>query len=231
MLRLRPVLTVLAVLALGLGSAACNSTARIEDLEAADPLRRHAYTLEERDHGMRVAVGRQSSQLTPQMIANIHGFAGEAMRRGAAAVHMNVPSGAGDNLLIRQSAQKIRTALADGGVDPHRIVVRAQPAGNRDAVQYINLHYSAIRAVTPQCGLWPTSINSTLQNTHYENFGCSAQANLAAMISEPSDLVIPRAAAPVDQNRRSAAIESYRRGELTTSVYEEGLGSISGIGE
>ncbi len=72
-----------------------------------------------------------------------------------------------------------------------------------------------------ECGAWPEDMTQTSQNTPYENFGCSQQSNIAAMVANPQDLVKPRATAPSDPMRRSKVFDSYRAGTEVSSADEQ----------
>ena len=72
-----------------------------------------------------------------------------------------------------------------------------------------------------ECGNWPEDMTKTAQNTTYENFGCSQQNNLAAMVADPRDLIRPRPTAPSDAMRRSKAFDKYREGTEISSAQEQ----------
>jgi hypothetical protein len=71
-----------------------------------------------------------------------------------------------------------------------------------------------------ECGSWPEDMTETAQNTAYENFGCSQQNNIAAMVADPRDLVRPRRSAPSDAMRRSKVFDNYREGTEISSAEE-----------
>jgi pilus assembly protein CpaD len=71
-----------------------------------------------------------------------------------------------------------------------------------------------------ECGNWPEDMTKTAQNTSYENFGCSQQNNIAAMVADPRDLVRPRPTAPADAMRRSKVFDNYRAGTEISSAQE-----------
>lgn len=50
------------------------------------------------------------------------------------------------------------------------------------------------------------------------SFGCAMQANLAAEVEDPSDLLEPRADAPRDSNRRGTVMQAYRAGQTTHAI-------------
>ncbi|MEQ8736971.1 MAG: CpaD family pilus assembly lipoprotein, partial [Hoeflea sp.] len=71
--------------------------------------------------------------------------------------------------------------------------------------------YLAISASTGQCGRWPDDLAAdTSENKHWANFGCAYQNNLAAQIANPGDLIAPRGMSPIDAERRSQVIQTYR---------------------
>jgi pilus assembly protein CpaD len=83
-----------------------------------------------------------------------------------------------------------------------------------------------MQATAGECGAWPKNIGGGFgENINYENFGCASQANLAAMVDNPSDLITPRASDPSDQGRRAVVIEKYRKGEVTAGDFNEGVGA------
>jgi pilus assembly protein CpaD len=83
------------------------------------------------------------------------------------------------------------------------------------------------RARTYACGQWE-NLAATRNNTAYQNFGCAVSSNLAAQIADPRDLQTPRAAAPVDMDRRSVMLDKYRKGDVTSSAKDDNAkGTIS----
>ena len=84
---------------------------------------------------------------------------------------------------------------------------------------------SRTRAQVPGCPNWSVPSQPTTQNASMSNFGCSVNANLAAMVADPQDLFHGREGAAVgDAEAASKAVESYRRAAPTG---EKGLQDIS----
>ena len=78
----------------------------------------------------------------------------------------------------------------------------------------MRISYLRYVAEGPECGRdWSENLARTYQNTPYPNFGCSSQHNLAAMVSNPADLLGPRTMTPSDANRRFKMYEKYVKGE------------------
>ena len=56
----------------------------------------------------------------------------------------------------------------------------------------VKLSFARYIAEGPKCGKFPDDLAQNSDNVQFENFGCAAQHNMAAMIANPHDLVIPR---------------------------------------
>ena len=71
-------------------------------------------------------------------------------------------------------------------------------------------------AQAPECApLWEQDLAHQSNNQPWASFGCATQANLAAMISDPADLLGPRQEDPRDAARRARVLEAYRQGQQT----------------
>jgi len=71
-----------------------------------------------------------------------------------------------------------------------------------------------------RCGAWPEDLSEMDQNEPYENFGCSQQNNIAAMVAYPADLEKPRTQTQPDAMRRIKAFDKYRAGDQIASEKE-----------
>ena len=87
-----------------------------------------------------------------------------------------------------------------------------------DAQAPIRISYSRYVAEGPQCGKWSSNLAETSSNLNYPNLGCATQANFAAMIANPADLVAPRTATPRIGDRDHTVWEKYIKGESTIST-------------
>ncbi len=56
------------------------------------------------------------------------------------------------------------------------------------------------------------------ENSATPGFGCAHQSNMTVMISDPADLVRPRAMTPADEKARFRVINAYREGDDTTAA-------------
>lgn len=75
-----------------------------------------------------------------------------------------------------------------------------------------------LQAVAAECGDWSESLTDTAANEPYPNLGCAQQHNLAALVANPRDLVVPRTETPSDPTRRSEVFIKYRQGTSSTTA-------------
>jgi pilus assembly protein CpaD len=102
------------------------------------------------------------------------------------------------------------------------LIERRVPVGAVQVVGYgadqpgVKLSFARYVAEGPKCGKFPTDLGKDPNNTEYENFGCAAQHNLAAMIDNPKDLVNPRDQADwTDGDRRDFIFRNWWSGKET----------------
>ena len=85
------------------------------------------------------------------------------------------------------TAARISQLLVSAGAPSSTIRTEAGPGA------YAVLAYRSAIAVAHPCGDWTRNAVSGHDNLPPPDFGCTTQANLAAMIANPTDLVVPRA--------------------------------------
>lgn len=182
---------------------------------------RHPIVVEEGEETLDIPVGVQSNRLPQRLATAVEGFGREARRRGASGVVVMVPSGSANEVAARRIAQDVGAALVRGGVPSHAVERRAYPAIGPEDAAPIRVAYPRIVArVQHECGEWPASAGSDFGNKDYWNFGCASQANIAAMVDEPTDLVTPRQLGAPDATRRAVVLQAYRQGEKTKSKFD-----------
>ena len=72
------------------------------------------------------------------------------------------------------------------------------------------------------------NLAATGGNQTYENFGCAVTANIAAQVADPRDLDHPHAEDPADASRKSAILDKYRQGKITSADEDENAkGNVS----
>lgn len=186
----------------------------------------HPIVITEEPETLDLPVGRNTRDLHGPVESTIAAFGQQSRQKGDGSVEILVPSGGANEAAVHSVTPKIRQALQRGGVSRNRISTRTYAVGDPSADAPIRLSYSRMQATAGECGAWPKNLGGGFgANINYENFGCASQANLAAMVDNPSDLITPRASTPSDQGRRAVVIENYRKGEVTAGDFTEGVGA------
>lgn len=176
---------------------------------------RHPITLAEVRHDLDVPLGAGEMGLTAAARDLIRGFAQDYTTTSKSTMTVAIPVGAANSAAAHRLSGAIRQTLVGYGVKPQRIVMSTYGSPSPDASAPVRLSFVAVKAVTEGCGQWPTDMfGRTLRdNENWENFGCASQQNLAAQISNPTDLVGPRGMTPIDAERRATVINTYRDGD------------------
>lgn len=179
---------------------------------------RHPITLNEVEHTLDIPIASGDREMTIGMSDAVGGFAADYLASSSGTIQILLPQGSPNAGAASLMRRQIRQALIGRGVPAPRIIETSYQAGASGDAAPVRLSYVAITAVTNQCGQWPEDLqNNTFANKNWQNFGCATQANLAAQIANPMDLVTPRAQAPIDATRRSTVIGLYREGKDTST--------------
>jgi len=164
--------------------------------------------------------------LNAQQKDTIVRFAQQAQSNYASTIHVRRPSGGGRGAAVAGAIQRI---LIKQGV-PNSMIVQSTYSG--DAQSPVVVSYIRTWAVTQECGNWDEDLAVTYSNSGYANFGCAVQSNVAAMVANPNDLVMPRTETPSDPMRRSTVMNKYREGVPTnTQPPQQQQISIATVGQ
>ncbi|KZL21992.1 Pilus biogenesis CpaD protein [Pseudovibrio axinellae] len=197
-----------------------------------DYRKRHPIVISEVPENFDIPVGGEMRNLNGSLKIAVAAFAQQSEQDGNGFVEVLVPSGSANETAVRAVSPQIRTALKNGGLDHDRIIMRTYPVGDMAASAPVRLSFMRVKGVVRDCGNWPDAMRSNTQNTDYYNFGCASQANLAAMVDNPADLLGPRPMGPNDPARTNVILTKNRAGEVTAGEYATGVGtSVSGVAQ
>lgn len=208
----------LPLLAFGLSAlGACASVPAPPAGMAATPTTADYHRIEVTQTAERLEVPVAAGSLSPAARAQLRAFAGGYLRYGHGALVLSTPSGAPNSGDASVLANETRNALVEAGVSYAAVAGSTYDAsGNPNAA--IIVSFSRYEAQAPECApLWEQDLAHQSNNQPWESFGCATQANLAAMIEDPADLLRPRAEDPRDSARRGEVFDHYRAGEQTHS--------------
>jgi pilus assembly protein CpaD len=147
-----------------------------------------------------------------QEAADLKSFAREYVRLGRGNVVVSVPANANNSQSAAQVAQDVQRALFLGGVDFSKISAGPYEAqGQSNAPILISFGRYETKPIV--CEPW-TSFDprKTAENIPPDRFGCAQNANLAAMIADPGDLLGDRKDGPRDAARIQNGIDMHRKG-------------------
>ncbi|MCC6947469.1 MAG: CpaD family pilus assembly protein [Bradyrhizobiaceae bacterium] len=230
------------VLAITVFVAACNTDRTI--VTGSVPLdyrERHPIRITEAEHDIQLLVGSGRGDLNAEQRAQVTAMAGNWHREGTGIFRIEVPKGSPNERAAKYAVREVQSLLRASGVAAHAITTKTY-SPPPESFGPIRIAYQRIEAQVGPCGLWPEDLGASLtpslermppqyDNRPHYNFGCSTQQNLAASVSNPQDLVQPRAETAAYAPRRQTVIEKYRKGEMTAGQYESSDAKISKVGQ
>jgi pilus assembly protein CpaD len=126
--------------------------------------------------------------------------------------------GYGDNIYVDGAdAYGARSDVARVASRYGMLVSNGAPVTSGDiAPGTVRVVVSRTRASVPNCPNWSVPSQPNLENASMSNFGCAVNANLAAMVANPEDLVHGREGSGLgDAQTATKAVESYRNATPT----------------
>ena len=182
-----------------------------------DARQRHPIVVTNEPANLDLRVAVNSHGLSPGQQAQAIDFF--SRYRGAAGAEtarlaIGVPSGGANDVAAVRALADLRVIVRDAGIAETEVSVRPYRAG-RTANAPITMSFARFVAEAPECGAWPDNLASDRRNLPYANFGCASQRNLAVQVSNPADLLGPRAVSPAAAERRDTVYEKYVAGKVT----------------
>lgn len=153
-----------------------------------------------------------SANQTRALTDMVNRFAAE----GAPVLRVEAPSG--NDPVAVEAAWRVKAALEAAGVPAHQVELVSYVAPDPRAPVLVG--FDTLRTVVPTCGTSWTNLARTGANAGQANFGCAVNANLAAQIADPRDIVSPRAMMPGSAARRSLVFDKFQSGEQTAATRE-----------
>ncbi|HBB55066.1 MAG TPA: hypothetical protein DCZ49_02640 [Hyphomonadaceae bacterium] len=106
---------------------------------------------------------------------------------------------------------------------PAEAIIETAYSGDPSQSAPIVLGFSLYEAVAPQCPTYAqTDLSVAFTGREKRAFGCSVQANIAAVIEDPRDLIRPRGQDAPDADRRSTVLAAYRAAQATSAQRTQG---------
>ena len=202
-----------AVLLVGAMLAGCQSVSTTDvTLTDQDYRKRHPILIAEQPEVMDIPVAMKATELTPDINLSINRFVNDYRASGTGYMNIQVPAGSANEVAALTAARAAKHVVQRSGVASSHIRVTPYQVDNKAWVAPVRLSFLKVKAVAPDCGIWPEDLGKPDTDKQFFNFGCAQQQNLAAMIQNPSDLIAPREMTPADGEQRSRVIDLYRDG-------------------
>lgn len=206
-------LVLLAGASVALGACVGTDAGMYRD-PGLNPLSRYALRVEPDQD--RIALSVRDGDLSANQRQALASLAGRYRNSAQEGIVIEVPQG-NDPVALR-SAGNIRAALESSGVASNSISLASYSAPDSRAP--VLAGFRTVIASVPRCGAQWGNLSRTGENTVASNFGCAVNANLAAQIADPRDIVAPRAMTPPNAQRRTVVFEAYRQGQPTSAQRE-----------
>lgn len=205
-------LTPIAVAALlTLGACATSTT---EAPPPINPLSR--YTLQVEPGVDRIALAVHENGLSANQRVALDALASRYVDADADWLRIEAP--AGDDPVAGAQAYAIKDALQARGVPGERIMVVGYAAP--DARAPVLAGFEIFRPVIPNCAAEPRAMEGRYSNQSSSGLGCAINANMAAQIANPRDILGHRPISPADSGRASVVFDNYRKGQVTSTPQE-----------
>ncbi|MBU1325662.1 MAG: CpaD family pilus assembly protein [Alphaproteobacteria bacterium] len=164
----------------------------------------------------RIALAVHETGLSAAQTDALAALAHRWKRGGTGRLFVQAPSG--DDQVSAAMAWSIHDALVRLGVPAPALTVEAY--GAPDGRAPVLVGFETVQAVIPDCAAERGTLNGRVSNGPSPGLGCSVNANLAAQIDDPRDIVRPRGMTPSDSGRAAVVFQAYRAGEPTSATQE-----------
>jgi pilus assembly protein CpaD len=214
-------LIVLAALPLLLAGCEHDQGTQVAGWALVDPEQRHPILVSQQPATLSIRVAANSPGLSRSQRGRVMDFIGHyrASDSGNSRIVIEAPGGSANEGAAMAAADEVRQIILDGGFSESSIAVEAYHGGAGEAP--LRISYMRYVAEGPECGDdWSQNLARNYSNVPYPNMGCAAQKNLAAMVSNPADLLGPRTVGPREANRRDTTFAKYIKGEPMGSANE-----------
>lgn len=208
---------VIAVGALVLAVAACNGRrGDVAGWVLSDPAQNHPIIVDRKEVVLDIAVPPGSYGLTHNQKAELRSFALRFRSEGSGGILVvRAPSGGSNEIAAMRAMDGVRRVILGAGIRQSDMAMESYGSGGVPAP--IRVSYLRHVANAPVCGDWSSNLARDPRNRPYSNLGCATQANLAAMIDNPRDMIEPRGMTPRSSERRDTVWDKYVKGDTTIS--------------
>ena len=175
------------------------------------PLDYHKIGVQASTEVLEIAMDPGSSSLSAVNTDAIERFVAAYRDRGHGQLVIAMPENGANDQLSSVALNKARTIAWTKGVAYERIDDKAYDAKGANAP--LLLAFDVYEAVAPDClSLAAYDMSDISSNNEPAYFGCAVRSNIAAMLSDPGDLLGEREIEARDNRRVSIVMQAYMTG-------------------
>lgn len=207
--------TLIAVVASALALGGCRDHTRLDDgtaIALSDPSKRHPIAMANRAEALYVEVPDDGQGLSDNQATDVVRFVERYKSESKGPLRISAPASVRGHLATTRSVREIEELVDRSGI-PDEAVQRQRGKSADKYGPAIKLSYERPVAVPPACGAWPEDVGRVdRERLPTENFGCSAQRNLALTVANARDLEVPQEETPRASEVRSGSWSKYAGG-------------------
>lgn len=204
-----------AALASAAALSACGSMSLANRDAPMTPLSRYALQVEP---GLdRIALAVRDDGLSAAQETALRDLAWRHREAGYGDLIIQSPSG--EDPAAARTAWSVHAALQTFGVPEDRLRVVSYAAPDPRAP--VLAGFETLTARVPDCSLEQGPREGRFSNQSSRGLGCAVNANMAAQIANPRDIIQPRDMPPAETGRAATVFANYRQGDRTSGAQEE----------
>jgi len=216
---MRPTMTLCAMLMIAVPAGGCWQSPRNQaPFTLSNPNERHPITVKQGEALLDLPVSRSAPGLSSTQWGQLYAYLHDYRENGKSGLVIKAPTGGANEKAAMRVYQDVRHAMGRAGISPRE--VRLEPYFAKwDPTAPLRLSYLKYIAQGPDCPDWSENLARDPQNLPSPNMGCAMQKNLAAMVADPEDLLVPRPETPRPSERRDTVWSKYVKGDVTGSKW------------
>lgn len=211
-----------------LALAGCGTRSTLHADPAMNPLDAWAARVQVHTQPDEVRLAAHATGLSENQKAALSDFLVRWAGAEGGTITIQSPTNGVDAARAHGASSSAQAFLIARGAPQALVRVAGYDAGGSAAAPVI-VSYQRHVAEIPKCGRSWENLSATADNIAYDNFGCALNANIAAQVANPGDLIAPRHMTPADAARRATVFEQYRSGEMDADTESATAGRVSQV--
>jgi pilus assembly protein CpaD len=180
----------------------------------------HPIIVEKKMVKLKIPVRRGDYGLSEESKMQLGHFIGRYREGGEGRLIVAPPAGQPNEVAAYNVLGDVKSLLQANDISRDMVKLAPySPKGDPEAP--IIISYLGYTVKGPECGAWTEDASGNRLNAPFQPLACANQANFAAMVANPRDLVEPRTETPRPGERRDTVWEQYRTGDVTGSEKSE----------